>query len=274
MSSKNKKYYWLKLDKNFFKSHDIEIVESMPNGKDYILFYLKLLCESVSHEGNLRFSDEIPYNEEMLSVITRTNIDIVRSAVKIFTGLKMMEKLDDGTIFMKQVQQMIGSETGWAELKRKQRALLVDNGGQCPIEKDKEKELDKDIITKENNIKEKKKFVKPTVEEIEKYCKERNNKIDANVFYDFYESKGWVVGKSSMKDWKACVRTWERSSIQNVTSKSKKEQKITLPDWYDQYTKELDERLEKEQQANKKEVEELGDDWFDVMKELFGEKNE
>ena len=53
------RYYWLKLKRDFFKRHDIKIVEQMPNGKDYILFYLKLLCESVDHEGNLRFSDEI-----------------------------------------------------------------------------------------------------------------------------------------------------------------------------------------------------------------------
>ena len=71
----SKKYYWLKLQKDFFKRHDIQIIESMPNGKEYILFYLKLLAESVSHEGELRFSETIPYDEKMLSVVTNTNID-------------------------------------------------------------------------------------------------------------------------------------------------------------------------------------------------------
>ena len=84
----DKKYYWLKLKKRFFKRHDIKIVEDMDNGKDYILFYLKLLCESVDHEGSLRFSDSIPYNEKMLASITSTNIDIVRSAMKVFCELK------------------------------------------------------------------------------------------------------------------------------------------------------------------------------------------
>ena len=62
------------------------------------------------------------------------------------------------------------------------------------------------------NIKEntKKNFIKPTVEEIQRYCSERNNGINANAFYDFYESKNWYVGKNKMKDWKACVRTWEQ----------------------------------------------------------------
>lgn len=95
----------------------------MQNGKDYLLFYLKLLCESVDHDGNLRFSDQIPYSEDMLSTITNTNIDIVRNAINIFTSLGMMEILDDGTLFMSEVQRMMGSETYWAEKKREQRKL-------------------------------------------------------------------------------------------------------------------------------------------------------
>lgn len=143
-----KRYYWLKLQKDFFKRHDIRIIETMPNGKDYILFYLKLLCESTSHEGNLRFSDSIPYNEEMLSTITNTNIDIVRSAVKIFNELHMLEILDDGTYYMNEVLKMIGSETGNAIRKREYRQKLIKGTslGQCPldIEKEEDKEIKKD----------------------------------------------------------------------------------------------------------------------------------
>ena len=57
-----------------------------------------------------------------------------------------------------------------------------------------------------------KKFQKPTLEEITTYCKERNNSVVAEKFFDFYESKGWKVGNQPMKDWRAAVRTWERSS--------------------------------------------------------------
>ena len=105
------KYYFLKLHRHFFKRHDIRIVESMPNGTDYILFYLKLLCESIDHEGDLRFSESIPYNDDMLSTITNTNIDIVRSAVKLFTELGMMEIVDDGTFHMPELSKMIGSRS-------------------------------------------------------------------------------------------------------------------------------------------------------------------
>lgn len=53
-------------------------------------------------------------------------------------------------------------------------------------------------------------FVRPTLDEIAAYCAERKNGVDARTFFDFYESKGWTVGTSRMRDWRACVRTWER----------------------------------------------------------------
>lgn len=148
--AESKKYYWLKLKRDFFKRHDIRIIEEMPNGKDYILFYLKLLLESIDHEGNLRFSDAIPYNEQMLSVVTNTNVDVVRSAMKIFTELHMMDILDDQTIYMAEVDKLIGSETEWAKKKRLQRAK-EDNvpqlSSKCPTEIEKEKEIYTEIDT-------------------------------------------------------------------------------------------------------------------------------
>ena len=121
MAKSDKKYYWLRLQKDFFKRHDIRIVESMPNGKDYILFYLKVICESANHGGNLRFSETIPYSEEMLATITNTNVDVVRNAIKIFQELNMIEVLDNGTYFMHEVQNMVGYETEWAIKKREYR---------------------------------------------------------------------------------------------------------------------------------------------------------
>lgn len=98
----------------------------------------------------------------------------------------------------------------------------LDTNGIHSIDKNR---IDKISIEKEN-IK-RKNFIKPTIEEIEEYCKERNNGINANAFYDFYESKDWYVGKNKMKDWKACIRTWEQRS-------PKKE---TIPEWFDKELK-------------------------------------
>lgn len=67
---------------------------------------------------------------------------------------------------------------------------------------------------KENIEKEKKQFKIPTIEEVRQYCEERKNGIDAETFWNFYQSKGWKVGKEPMKDWKAAVRTWENKRKQ------------------------------------------------------------
>ena len=91
--------------------------------------------------------------------------------------------------------------------------LGVENQGQYNIN-------NKILNNKINNI-----FIKPTLQEVKDYCKERNNGIDAQKFIDFYESKGWMVGKNKMKDWKACVRTWERKN--NYITYTPK-----IPNWF------------------------------------------
>ena len=144
------KYYWLKLSRDFFKRHDMKIIEAMPNGKDYVLFYLKLLVESIDHEGSLRFNEMIPYNEEMLSTITNTNIDVVRSAMKIFTQLEMIKLLDDQTIYITEVNRMIGCETSVAERVRKHREsqkMLQCNTSVTQVKQNcnTEKEIEKEI---------------------------------------------------------------------------------------------------------------------------------
>ena len=58
-------------------------------------------------------------------------------------------------------------------------------------------------------------FKPPTINEIAMYCYERSNGINAEMFFDFYQSKGWIVGKVKMKDWRAAIRTWEKSSKNN-----------------------------------------------------------
>lgn len=210
----DKKYYWLKLKRDFFKRHDIRIIEEMSNGKEYLLFYLKLLVESIDHEGELRFSDTIPYNEQMLSVITNTNIDVVRSAMKLFVELKMIEVQDDATIYMAEVNKLIGSESWSTERVRKYREkqkLLQCNADVTSCNEEKEIEKDKEIDKELDSKQPQKRFAKPTLEEVKAYCLERGKGVDPQKWFDYYSANGWKVGKNPMKDWKAAVRTWERS---------------------------------------------------------------
>ena len=205
MAEYNKeKYYWFKLKDDFFKRHDIKIIKSMPNGKDYVIFYLQLLCESLSHNGKLRFNEEIPYSEEMLSVITDTNIDVVRSAMKLFEQLKLVEVMDDQTIYMTKLQSMIGSTTIGAEkkqiqLERKRQELI---GGGTKVEKippdiDIEKEKDIDI---EKEIEKEREWFSPTPLQtfIEKYKINCDNysgvmsEMDFNLLDKAFSESNWL----------------------------------------------------------------------------------
>lgn len=105
--------------------------------------------------------------------------------------------------------------------------------GKVRIDKDRlgedsigEIRIDKDSKGESVRGEKAKRFVPPSVEEVEQYCFERNNKVDAQSFIDFYESKGWMIGKNKMKDWKAAVRTWERNRNQ-----TQKEEKNEFEEW-------------------------------------------
>lgn len=84
-------------------------------------------------------------------------------------------------------------------------------------------ELEKQELAKVKS----KRFVPPTIEQVKEYCTERKNSVDAERFVSYYDSNGWKVGKNPMKDWKAAVRTWERSGF-NTSQKAKS---ISSPDY-------------------------------------------
>lgn len=100
----------------------------------------------------------------------------------------------------------------------KQRAQEGHSEGTLPnIKKNKEvKNTPYNPPQGDEGVSVSKRFVPPTSEEVNTYCRERNNGIDGSEFCDFYTSKGWKVGKNPMKDWKAAVRTWERSRKQSA----------------------------------------------------------
>ena len=142
MAGKVPKYYWLKLSKDFFKRHDIRFLDSLENGHEISLFYLKMLCESVDHNGRLRFSDEVPYTARILGGIFEVPTSLAKEALDVLQELKLIKVTDDGTILMTEVESMIGSESYWATQKREKRGTEVgqeldkvgqelDTFGQC-----------------------------------------------------------------------------------------------------------------------------------------------
>lgn len=217
--AKEKKKYWLKLDKDFLKSSQMKVIKSMPNGKDYIIFYLSLMLESVETVGHLRFTSLVPYNDEMLSAITDTNIDIVRSAIKIFCELGLMQIFDDGTIFIPEVPKITGKESESAERVRQFRARQKQELLQCnadvtkcndnkDINKYKNKDINKDIYKYGEYGR-----VKLTKKQYEKLCEEftkdfidnQINKLDeyieSNNNKNKYSNFNLVLRKSIRENW-------------------------------------------------------------------------
>lgn len=121
------------------------------------------------------------------------------------------------TLTDKALQYFVSSNTQKSYLPlSKSRTMEDTENGLCTIADIN----NTDINNIYNSDTPKKTFKKPTVEEIRAYCTERKNKVDPERFFDFYESKGWKVGKSAMKDWRACVRTWEKQNFNNQEKKS------------------------------------------------------
>ena len=125
----SKKYYWLKLKREFFKRHDVCIVEQMENGHEILLLYIKLLCESIDHNGELRFNDYIAYTPRMLAAVFGTKEEIITQAIEVLTEFELMSIKDDGTICLTKFADFVGCDTSAAVRKRNQRNLPTLKNG-------------------------------------------------------------------------------------------------------------------------------------------------
>ncbi len=115
----NGRYFYLMLKENFYDSDDMVLLESMENGYLYSNILLKLYLKSLKDKGKLMYKDRIPYNVEMLSKLTRHNVDVVRRAIDIFQQMGIIEILDNGAIFMLDIQNYIGKSSTEADRRRK-----------------------------------------------------------------------------------------------------------------------------------------------------------
>ena len=232
--SDNKKYYYLRLKDNFFDSDELKILESMKDGYLYSNILLKLYLRSLKNDGKLVVNDRIPYNAEMLASVTGHQVGTVKQALSIFKDLGLIDVLENGAIYMLDIQNFIGRGSSEADRKREYRQRIETDRTnvqtnlrqiseksppEIEIELEKEIKIEKEIDSSASTTTKRKRFEKPTLSEIEQYCIERNNNVNAEQFFDYYESNGWKVGKNSMKDWKAAVRTWERSEYRKPNSK-------------------------------------------------------
>ena len=244
----SKRYYWLKLREDFFRDKTMKKMRRIAGGDTYVIIYLKMMLMSIQTGGELYFEGiENDFASEIALALDEDEENVRVAIGFLMSSGKLVEK-SKSIYFMPEANEAIGSESSSAERVRKFREkqkqeqleaevtvalpytaetpeMLQCNTGEtpcnvtCNVEKSREEKsrVDKrESITQpdkptDSPAPKSKRFVKPTLEEIKAYCQSRQNGVDAERFYDYYESNGWRVGKSPMKDWKAAVRTWERS---------------------------------------------------------------
>ena len=304
--SEPKRYFWLKLHKDFFQRKEIKRLRKIAGGDTYTIIYLKMLLRSIMSDGKLYFDGLEDDFASELALDLDEKEENVQITIQYLLKSGLLEMCSDEEYYLPDTKDSTGCETAAASRMRKCRAKKdkLERNNVTPMlqsgygEKEKDKELYKDrelykdididtlslceqktlihntwedafelittnvkksldnlvdeygaVLTKEaildakkqgkSHIKhiegvlknkllesnvpvsaaKKKRFIKPTLEEIKQYCIERGNKVDAQHFFDYYESNGWRVGKNSMKNWQAAVRTWERSEYRKPNSK-------------------------------------------------------
>ena len=229
-----KKYYWLKLKDDFFRDKRIKKLRRIAGGDTYTVIYLKMQLLSIKNNGVLIYEGIEENFAEELALELDEDTENVKVTLAFLQGNGMIEETEPDHFLMTETIKCIGSESASAERVRRhrerknQKALPCNaqvTDGNTEIEKEKDIEIDTEIEREIDTDTEKekpkgkaKRFTKPTLADVQAYCMERGNNVDPEHFYDYYEANGWKVGKNSMKDWKASVRTWERNGYD---SKSK-----------------------------------------------------
>ena len=238
---------WIKIVTDIFDDDKILLIESMPDADSIIVIWFKLLCLAgkQNNSGVFLINERIPYTDEMFSTIFRRPLNTVRLALKTFEEFGMIEIVNNAVTIPKweKHQRLDALEASREATKkrvakfRKKQKQLADGGNvtgnvtsgvtvtECnadrididtAIETDKEidKEIDKSTDTeqrKKTRAKKQSTFVPPTVGQIAEYVQEKGYSVDAESFFDYYESIGWMKGDKKIVSWKAVVNTWERN---------------------------------------------------------------
>ncbi|MDZ5589891.1 phage replisome organizer N-terminal domain-containing protein [Enterococcus cecorum] len=200
----NKKYYYLKLKENFFDSDEIIILESMEKGYLYSNILLKLYLRSLKNEGKLMFNDRIPFNTKMLAQVTRHSENEIENALQVFEDLKLVEILDNGAIFMNDIQNFIGKSSTHAERQKEYRRRIANEKRTTNSEKEVIKnnncvykaETENECVT---NVKQALNKNTPEIEkelEIEKEKElqqetEPSGQLSLSSLFEFWESNGF-----------------------------------------------------------------------------------
>ena len=230
---------WVKITTGMFDNRKIKHLRRLPDGNNIVLIWVMLLTMAgrCNAGGMIFLTENIPYTPKMLADELGFEENTVILALRSLEQLHMIV-MDDACFRiagweeyqnvegLDRIREQTRKRVAAHRSRQAQKALPASNDT-CNVTvtqgnaTEEEREEDLDIKNKKDHMGDpadaperkrstRKVFIPPTVEEVRAYCEERGNNVDPEAFVDFYMSKGWMINKNKMKDWKAAVRTWER----------------------------------------------------------------
>jgi len=171
------------------------------------------LCQFAGKDG------ECFPRQETIAVEVGLKVDAVNKIIKRLAELKLIESkrvgLGKPNKYKFLWHDLMNPDNGNHESRTMETIVQETDSGT-----EQETDSGTEHIYKENHIREsyikRNVFKAPCVDEIVSYCRERNNNVDGAYFYDYYKTRGWLLGKTKMRDWKAAIRTWERNNKDTV----------------------------------------------------------
>ena len=213
--AESKRYYWLRLHDDFFNSKRIKKLRKMAGGDTYTIIYLKMQLLAMKSGGILTYTGLEDNFADELALDIDESCDDVQITLAYLLGCGLAETSDNVNFFLPYAVENVGSENASAQRVRdfrQKKKSLHCNADVTEVKRigNAEKEIEKEIEI-EIEKKERKKFSPPTLEEVEEYCRQRNNNVDAKRFYDYFSEGEWKDSKGQpVKNWKQKVITWEK----------------------------------------------------------------
>lgn len=228
---------WFKHDTNATMDFKIKKLLIRYGAIGYAVYFhcLELIADSVD-VNNITF--ELEHDSEIIAddlrikgTSEKSGRELVEEIMRYMVELNLFQE-DNGHIFcfkmLKRIDTSMTSNTKFRgvinEAKKNHDAVMQDKKRKEETRKEKKRLEENKEEGEQAPTHPKARFLKPTLEEIREYCLSRNNYVDPERFFDYYEANGWKVGKNPMKDWRATVRTWESREKSEAPKKTKKQE--------------------------------------------------
>ncbi|MFK4955102.1 phage replisome organizer N-terminal domain-containing protein [Lactococcus garvieae] len=270
----NKKYYYMRLKENFFDSDEMIILENMDNGDGIIYsnILLKLYLRSLKYEGRLMFNDRIPFNPQMLSTIVRHPVGVVEKALKAFVDLGLVEVMDNGAIYMLDIQNFIGKTTTEADRQREYQARIAkekknvrnltgnlkenfeETTPELELEKELKIDIESEVASSNSNLQKLSNFYQENFGAMSSYIAEELKSLCEDYGFDLTleAMKRAIISQKTFRYSKGILKNWDKNGIKTLddamaesTAFERAKSKVTdinsqskagkkLPEWSDE----------------------------------------